>query len=77
MSNIWTDQPREADGTVLLHIYVGNGYALQIQSQDIGGGIMNFSATVGNLFGSQTFIDNDLEQLLKTASAHVKVHVHP
>ncbi len=75
MANTWTDQPLEADGNTLMHIYVADGYALQIQARNIGGAMMNYSATVGNLFESKTFIDSDLEELLKTAHAYIATHV--
>ena len=72
MSNIWVDQPREAEGQTLLHIEIRPGVALPVQFVDIGGGIVNYSATVGGLFTSKTFVDTDLAGVLR--QAHRLVH---
>ena len=72
MGNIWTDQPHDAEGIDLLTVILDGGkHALHIQASDIGGGIMNYAGTVGGLLESKTFIDHDLEQLLKTVSAYI------
>lgn len=71
MGNVWTDQPLDAEGSNLIHLYIGDGYALQIQQVEIGAGIVNYSVTVGNLFGSKTFIDAELPELLKTVNAYI------
>ena len=68
MSNIWVDQPREAEGTTLLHISIGRNSALQVQVVNVGGGIVNYAATVGGLFGSKTFVDTSLESVLQQAN---------
>lgn len=71
MANVWTDQPIDGDGDDLFYQEIGKGYALQIQEVEIAGGIINYSGTVGNLFGSETVIDDDLTELLKTVNAMV------
>jgi hypothetical protein len=72
MSNIWTDQPVEADGVTILHIGIGPTAALQVQVNNIGAGLLTYAATVGGLFGSTTFVGADLETVLKQAHKHIK-----
>ncbi len=64
MTNLWTDQPHDADGDTLLVVNLGEGKVLQIQAVS-GPGEGLYSATVGNLFGAQTLIGSDLAVLLK------------
>lgn len=72
MSNIWATQPNEAEGTNLLLVILDGGKtALQIQETDVGGGIINYAATVGGLLEQETFISDDLAQLLKTVSTYI------
>ena len=71
MSNVWTDQPHEAEGNTVLHVALANGYAIHVQSVDIGGGIENYAVTVGHLFGSKTFINSDATTALRQAHNYI------
>ncbi len=77
MSNVWADQPLEAEGDTILHIGVGPTSALQIQVTNIGAGLTTYAATIGGLFGSQTFIDTDLEIVLKKAHKAIRASRDP
>ena len=72
MSNIWVDQPREAEGETILHISIGPTAALQVQIVNIGGGIVNYAVTIGGLFGSTTFVDTDLPAALRQAHTLIR-----
>ena len=64
--NRWTDQPAHIEGNDLLYVSLGDGISLHVQSAS---GL--YSATVGNLFGSDTITDTDLAALLERVDGHV------
>ncbi len=70
MSNLWTDQPHDADGDTLLVVNLGDAKVLQIQSVT-GPGEGLYSGTVGNLFGSKTIVGSDLAVLLRDINRQI------
>lgn len=72
MSNVWADQPREAEGQTILHIQVGPNTSLQVQVVEYGAGITNYSGTIGGMFGSKTIISTDLVDVLKQVHAIIR-----
>jgi hypothetical protein len=53
MANQWDDQPANAEGDQVLHIGIGGGYSVQVQTFVAAAG-RRYSITVGNLFKSAT-----------------------